>query len=116
LFELTSCRRDALGQLRGEPPLPRHEAPVLERDADVRADRRQRCALSDRNLPLSLDRQHPDGPTARHQRRREGTARPPTAAGILDEYWFAASENSRHQRALRHPKSTGDNEPIVVAA
>ena len=79
-------------------------------------DRLQRGAFRERELSFALDRQHPDGLFTRHERRREGTARPDAAPGIVDESRLAALEDSRDERALRHAIPAGDHEPLVVAA
>ena len=79
------------------------------------ADRLQGDTLADRDLSRSLDGQHAHRPPARHQRRGERTARAAAGACIADEHRLAGGEHARDERAIGHPCSAGDREPLTVA-
>src|SRR5437764_655373 len=82
LFEMARGGRDPRLQLVGEPPGPRREPRVLQRDGDVGAERLERRALLVAELAGPLDGEHADRLTGHDERRGEHSARPPAAARV----------------------------------
>ena len=115
LFEMARGGRDPRLQLVGEPPGPRREPRVLQRDGDVGAERLERRALLVAELADPLDGEHADRLTGHDERRGEHSPRPPAAARVGHEHPWAAGEHAGGDGAGHDALGAHHDLPFTVA-